>query len=111
MEEHCGNLGLKGDATDVTISNPADTNIPFELNYTLSIPNFMAWSSKTPSVRVPLPQVSVPDVDDDEDDQPEPITLTGSPIESDFKTAPRSARQILRRASSSCLSQTRLRHL
>jgi tetratricopeptide (TPR) repeat protein/transglutaminase-like putative cysteine protease len=80
-----GNLGLKGDASEVTITNPANTNIPFELNYTLSIPNFMAWSTKTPSVLVPLPQVSVPDVDDDEEDQPAQIQLAGSPIESDFK--------------------------
>jgi tetratricopeptide (TPR) repeat protein len=80
-----GNLGLKGDAADVTITNPADTNTPFELKYTLTIPNFMAWSTKTPSVLVPLPQVGVPDVDDDEDDQPAQIQLAGSPIESDFK--------------------------
>jgi tetratricopeptide (TPR) repeat protein len=80
-----GNLGLKGDASDVTITNPADTNIPFELKYTLTITNFMAWSTKTPSILVPLPQVSVPDVDDDEEDQPAQIQLAGSPIESDFK--------------------------
>ncbi len=80
-----GNLGLKGDASDVVISNPADTNTPFTLKYTLSIPNFMAWSSKTPSILVPLPQVGIPDVDDDDDDQPAEIQLAGSPIESDFK--------------------------
>jgi tetratricopeptide (TPR) repeat protein/transglutaminase-like putative cysteine protease len=80
-----GSLGLKGDATDLTISNPANTNIPFELKYTLTVPNFMAWSTKTPSILVPLPQVGVPDVDDDDEDQPDQIQLTGSPIESDFK--------------------------
>ena len=80
-----GSLGLKGDASDVTISNPADTNTPFTLKYTLTIPNYMAWSSKTPSVLVPLPQVGIPDIDDDDDDQPAQIQLTGSPVESDFK--------------------------
>lgn len=80
-----GNLGLKGDATGVSISNPADFSKPFEIKYKLSIPNFMAWSSKTPSIVVPLPQVSVPDVDDDEENQPDEILLNGSPIECDFK--------------------------
>ncbi|HET9696926.1 MAG TPA: DUF3857 domain-containing protein [Terriglobales bacterium] len=80
-----GNLGLKGDASDVKISNPTDTNTPFELSYKLSIPNFMAWSSKTPTIVVPLPQVSVPDVDDDEENQPDQIQLNGSPVECDFK--------------------------
>lgn len=82
-----GNLGLKGDASNVSITNPADTNTPFVLKYTLSIPNFMAWSTKTPSILVPLPQVGMPDLDDDDDDeyQPEEIQLTGSPVESDFK--------------------------
>lgn len=80
-----GNLGLKGDATDISISNPADFSKPFELKYKLSIPNYMAWSSKTPSIVVPLPQVSIPEVDDDDEDQPDQIDLTGSPIECDFK--------------------------
>ncbi len=80
-----GNMGLKGDAADVTITNPANTNIPFEVSYTLTIPNFMAWSTKTPSVIVPLPQVGVPEVDDDDDDQPPQVQLNGSPIEADFK--------------------------
>lgn len=80
-----GNLGLKGEATEVSISNPADFSKPFEVKYKLTIPNFMAWSSKTPSVVVPLPQVSVPEVDDDEENQPDQIQLAGSPVESDFK--------------------------
>ncbi len=80
-----GNLGLKGDATDIKISDPANTNEPFDLKYTVTIPNFLAWSSKTPTVLIPLPQVSVPDVDDDEENQPDLIQLSGSPVESDFK--------------------------
>jgi tetratricopeptide (TPR) repeat protein len=79
-----GNLGLKGQASDVTISNPADTNTPFEVKYQLTIPNFMAWSSKTPSIVVPLPQVGIPEVEDDEDNLPDQIVLAGSPIESRF---------------------------
>jgi len=81
----CGNLGLKGQASDVKVSDPTDTSIPFELSYSLSMPNYMAWSSKTPSFAVPLPQVSMPEVDETDDDQPDPITLTGAPINSDFK--------------------------
>jgi tetratricopeptide (TPR) repeat protein/transglutaminase-like putative cysteine protease len=81
----CGNLGLKGEATDIHVSNPADTNKPFELTYSLSMPNYMAWSTKTPSFGVPLPQPSIPDIDEDEDDQPNEVTLTGAPITSDFK--------------------------
>jgi len=81
----CGNLGLKGEATDIHVSDPGDTNKPFELSYSLSMPNYMAWSSKTPSFGVPLPQASVPDVDEDEEDQPAEVTLSGAPIVSDFK--------------------------
>jgi tetratricopeptide (TPR) repeat protein/transglutaminase-like putative cysteine protease len=80
-----GSLGLKGEATDVKITDPTDTNKPFELSYKLTVPNYMAWSSKTPSIPVPLPQVSVPEVDDDEEDQPDQILLNGSPVECDFK--------------------------
>lgn len=81
----CSNLGLKGDASDVKVSNPADTTTPFEVSYTLSMPNYMAWSSKTPTFAVPLPQVSMPEIDETDDDQPDPITLNGAPINSDFK--------------------------
>ena len=83
----CGNLGLKGEATDVKVSDPTNTSIPFELSYSISMPNYMAWSSKTPSFAVPLPQVSIPDVDETDDDQPDPVTLVGAPINSDFKIA------------------------
>src|SRR6201999_1909938 len=81
----CSNLGIKGDATDVKVSDPANTNIPFTLSYSLSVPNYMAWSSKTPAFGVPMPQVSFPEVDEEDQDQPDPITLTGAPINSDFK--------------------------
>ena len=67
-KDMCGNLGLKGDASEVHVSNPADTNMPFELAYTLTIPNYMAWSSKTPAFAVPLPQVSFPRYDETSDD-------------------------------------------
>jgi tetratricopeptide (TPR) repeat protein len=81
-----GGIGIKGDASDVTVSNPVDTNKPFDLKYTVTIPNFMAWSTKTPSIIVPLPQVSIPDVDDgDDDDQPDQVELSGAPVECDFK--------------------------
>ena len=81
----CSNLGLKGEATDIHVTDPGNTNIPFELRYSLSMPNYMAWSSKTPAFGMPLPQVSVPEIDEDDDDQPDPVTLTGAPITSDFK--------------------------
>lgn len=81
-----GNMGIKGEASDVTITNPANTNIPFELRYTLTIPNFIAWSSKTPSFLLPLPAVGIPDVDDgDQDDLPSEIQLSGAPLDADFK--------------------------
>ncbi|HVZ18707.1 MAG TPA: DUF3857 domain-containing protein, partial [Terriglobales bacterium] len=81
----CSNLGLKGEASDVHVSDPGNTNIPFELTYSLSMPNYMAWSTKTPAFGIPMPQVSFPDIDEDDEDQPDPITLTGAPINSDFK--------------------------
>jgi tetratricopeptide (TPR) repeat protein/transglutaminase-like putative cysteine protease len=80
-----GNLGLKGEATDIKVSDPADTNKPFEVSYSLSMPNYMAWSSKTPAFGVPLPQASIPEIDEDSDDQPDEVTLTGAPISCDFK--------------------------
>lgn len=80
-----GSMGLKGDAADVQIGNPADFTRPFTVKYKLSIPNYMAWSSKTPTIPIPLPAVSVPDVDDDDEYQPANIQLPNSPIECDFK--------------------------
>ena len=81
----CSNLGLKGEASDVKVSDPANTNEPFELSYSISVPNYMAWSSKTPAFNVPLPQVSMPEVDENDEDQPDPITLNGAPVNADFK--------------------------
>ncbi len=80
--------GLHGEASDLVADKPADTSKPFEVRFTLTVQNYMAWSSKNPTFKIPVPRLSIPAVsdDDDSDDAVEdPITLNGAPFMGDFR--------------------------
>ncbi len=72
--------GLGGQVTDVTPSEPADTAAPFRLEYRVSIPNFLDWSSKDSQLRIPLPTIGMPVGDPELEEGDDPIEL-GSPTD------------------------------
>lgn len=72
--------GLGGQVTDVTPSDPADTAAPFRLEYRISIPNFLDWSSKESQLRIPLPNIGMPSGDPELEADDDPIEL-GSPTD------------------------------
>lgn len=71
--------GLQGEVTEVTASDPAATQEPYHLEYKVSMPNFLDWSSKKAQIRLPLPSMGLARADAD-DEEGEPIDL-GSPLE------------------------------
>ncbi|MGH9792720.1 MAG: tetratricopeptide repeat protein, partial [Candidatus Acidiferrales bacterium] len=72
--------GLGGAVTDVNPSDPADTSIPFRLEYRVSITNFLDWSSKQSQLRLPLPSIGMPPADADLAPDDDPIKL-GTPTD------------------------------
>ena len=80
--------GLHGDVSDLVADKPSDTSKPFEVRFTLTVQNYMAWSSKNPTFKVPVPRLSIPSASDDDDDEDvgeDPVTLQGAPFIGDFR--------------------------
>jgi tetratricopeptide (TPR) repeat protein len=71
------NASLGGDITNLKVSDPAATREPFTLSYDVSKVNFLDWSKKKTEIVLPLVQFSLPDVNDDDDPDPdaEPLKL------------------------------------
>ena len=72
--------GLGGQVTEVMPTDPADTSAPFRLEYRVSIPNFLDWSSKQSQLRLPMPRIGMPAGDADLEPDDDPIEL-GSPTD------------------------------
>ncbi|MGH9795728.1 MAG: DUF3857 domain-containing protein [Candidatus Acidiferrales bacterium] len=72
--------GLGGTVTEVNPSDPADTSVPFRLEYRVSITNFLDWSSKQSQLRLPLPSIGMPAADADLAPDDDPIEL-GTPTD------------------------------
>ncbi len=80
--------GLHGDVSDLVADKPSDTSKPFEVSFTLTVQNYMAWSSNNPTFKVPVPRLSIPAVSDDDDSEEaveDPVLLQGAPFTGDFK--------------------------
>jgi Flp pilus assembly protein TadD/transglutaminase-like putative cysteine protease len=69
--------GIKGEVTNVKVSDPAATEKPFELDLDFAEPNYLDWSSKKSKVGVPLLAIGLPDASEDTTN---PIRL-GSPLD------------------------------
>ncbi len=69
--------GIKGEVTNVKVSDPSDTVKPFELDLDFAQPNYLDWSSKKTKVGVPMLAIGLPDASEDSAD---PIHL-GSPLD------------------------------
>jgi len=53
--------GFRGQITNVTASDPYDTDKPFEVEYEISQPKFVDWSKKTVRIPAILPLPGLPD--------------------------------------------------
>ena len=51
--------GIKGEVTDITTSDPADLDKPFEVEFNVSLNDFLDWSSKKVKVSLPFPPLSL----------------------------------------------------
>ena len=69
------NSGLGGDVTNLKVSDPAATREPFTMSYDVSKVNFLDWSKKKTEIVLPLMQFSLPEVDEDDTDETEPLKL------------------------------------
>ncbi|HEX5874293.1 MAG TPA: DUF3857 domain-containing protein [Pyrinomonadaceae bacterium] len=47
--------GLEGDVSDIKISDPADTEKPFEIEFNVAIPHYLDWSIKKEKFELPFP--------------------------------------------------------
>jgi tetratricopeptide (TPR) repeat protein len=74
------NDGLRGEVDEVTPSDPADTKGPFKLEYHITVPGFLDWSSKRVQLAPPVPSMGLPDADENAEAGGDPVDL-GSPYD------------------------------
>ena len=74
--------GFQSEVTDVTASDPAATQQPFEFSIKISQANYLDWSKKKSELRLPMPRMNLPQVGEEDDPGPDakPIQL-GFPAE------------------------------
>src|SRR3984893_13828479 len=61
-------------------SDPSDTHSPFEVDYEISQAKIADWSRKTLQLRLPLPALGIPEVEESAESVAKPLKL-GSPLE------------------------------
>jgi len=76
--------GIAGDVDDMGPIDPADTHIPFELSYKITDEDFLDWTKKQLTVDLPLSRSDLPEADDDDSPDADPIQL-GPPGEHIYK--------------------------
>jgi hypothetical protein len=72
--------GFAGEVTAAKSSDPSDTHSPFEVDYEISQAKFADWSRKTLQLRMPLPALGIPEVEESTGTVAKPLKL-GSPLE------------------------------
>jgi tetratricopeptide (TPR) repeat protein len=70
-------IGLPGEVTNLTVSDPASTKEAFHFEYEITSPNFLDWTKKKSEMLLPLSQISIPDADEDNSSDTEPIQIGG----------------------------------
>ena len=73
--------GVSGDVSDVKTTDPAETHVPFLLDYKIDAASYLDWSKKKSELNLPFSQITMADADDDD---PDPVKV-GSPIEFIYK--------------------------
>ena len=72
--------GFLGDVTSVKSSDPTETHKPFEVDYQISQTKFADWSRKSLQLRLPLPAMGIPEIEDATDSPSKGLKL-GSPLD------------------------------
>jgi tetratricopeptide (TPR) repeat protein/transglutaminase-like putative cysteine protease len=57
--------GIQGEITDYKVSDPADTHNPFQVEMTISLPNFVDWTKKKSELSLPVGSPTLPEFDED----------------------------------------------
>jgi Flp pilus assembly protein TadD len=79
-------VGLNGDVTNLTVSDPAATREAFHFEYEIAASNFFDWTKKKSELVLPLSQIGIPDADeDDAGADADPIQI-GGPMQFEYKT-------------------------
>lgn len=84
MQRISSSLGFGGTVSDVKITSPDDTSLPFQVDYSYERKNYGDWDHR--QIVPPFPQLFLPAVPNDADKNPKPIKL-GSPFEFSMKAA------------------------
>jgi tetratricopeptide (TPR) repeat protein len=82
MQRISSNLGFGGTVSDVKITSPDDTSVPFQVDYHYERKNYADWDHR--QIVPPFPQLYLPAVPNDADKNPKPIKL-GTPFEYSIK--------------------------
>jgi tetratricopeptide (TPR) repeat protein len=78
--------GYRGEISDIQAGPVGDTSQPFEVSYTVSIPNLISISSKHPEMDMPVPyMLSVPDPPTADDDTSIPQQIPSAPSTMTFR--------------------------
>ncbi len=72
--------GFRGEVTDVKSSDPFETRKPFEVDYDISQAKFVDWSRKSLQMRLPLPALGIPEVEESAESGAKSLKL-GSPLQ------------------------------
>lgn len=78
--------GYRGEISDIQASPVADTSKPFDVSYTVAIPNLVSISSKHEEMDMPVPyMLSVPDPPSADDDSSVPQQIPSAPSTMTFR--------------------------
>jgi len=72
--------GFSGEVSGVRSSDPAETHKPFEVDYEISQAGFADGSRQTLQLRLPLPPLGIPEVEEPAEGSAKPLKV-GSPLE------------------------------
>jgi tetratricopeptide (TPR) repeat protein/transglutaminase-like putative cysteine protease len=82
MQRISSGLGFGGTVSDVKITSPDDTSVPFQVDYRYERKDYGDWDHRR--IFPPFPQLFLPAVPNDADKNPKPIKL-GTPFEYSLK--------------------------
>ncbi|HEU4509003.1 MAG TPA: DUF3857 domain-containing protein [Pyrinomonadaceae bacterium] len=75
--------GLEGDVTDIKISDPADTEKPFEIEFNAAVPQYLDWSSKKEKMQLPFPTFHLSKFKESKDGTTKPLEI-GPPSDATY---------------------------
>lgn len=84
LDVHLGvGVGIEGEITDIKITDPSDTEKPFEVEFNVTLPQYLVWSSRNQKVELPFPPFSLSQLTGRKADSTKPLEL-GAPSDSTY---------------------------